>query len=148
MPSILGIDPGQSGGIALIDDGEAGAWKMPETERDVYNLISDLGQHNPVAYIELVHSMPRQGVASSFKFGVGYGGLRMVLIALEIPFQTVAPGTWQRKMHCMSKGDKNVTKRRAQELFPSLHITHAVADALLIASYGQQITDTLARHDS
>jgi hypothetical protein len=35
----------------------------------------------------------------------------------------------------LSKGDKNVTKRKAQELFPSLKITHATADALLIAEY-------------
>jgi len=39
-------------------------------------------------------------------------------------------------MGCMTKGDKNVSKRRSQELFPQIKVTHAIADALLIASYG------------
>jgi hypothetical protein len=37
-----------------------------------------------------------------------------------------------------TKGDKNVSKRRAQELFPQLKVTHATADALLIAEYGRR----------
>jgi hypothetical protein len=42
-------------------------------------------------------------------------------------------------MQCLTGGDKNISKRRAQELFPSLKITHAVADALLIAEYGRRL---------
>ena len=42
-------------------------------------------------------------------------------------------------MSWLSKGDKNVTKSRAQELFPELKITHAIADALLIAEYGRRV---------
>ena len=38
-----------------------------------------------------------------------------------------------------SKGDKNVTKRRAQELFPGARVTHAVADALLLAEYCRRL---------
>ena len=83
--------------------------------------------------------MPGQGVASSFKFGQNYGTLRMALVAAGIPFDTVTPQKRQHVMHCMSKGDKNVTKRRAQELFPDITITHAKADALLIAAYGWSV---------
>ena len=116
---------------------------MPDTERDICDLIGDLGNRitgggRPICYIEQVHSMPKQGVASSFKFGMGYGGLRMALIATRVTFTTVTPPKWQTAMQCRSHGDKNITKRRAQELFPSLTITHALADALLIASYGYQ----------
>jgi hypothetical protein len=39
----------------------------------------------------------------------------------------------------MTKGDKNVTKRMAQQLYPDIKITHANADALLIHEYGKQI---------
>ena len=46
------------------------------------------------------------------------------------------PQVWQKALGCMTGGDKNVTKRRAQELFPGHKITHATADALLIAHYG------------
>jgi len=38
---------------------------------------------------------------------------------------------------CLSKGDKNVTKAKAQEQFPNIKVTHATADALLIALYGR-----------
>jgi len=32
-----------------------------------------------------------------------------------------------------------VSKRKAQELFPAIKITHAIADALLIAEYGRRM---------
>jgi hypothetical protein len=38
----------------------------------------------------------------------------------------------------MSKGDKNVTKAKAQQLFTQLKITHATADALLIAEFARR----------
>jgi hypothetical protein len=39
----------------------------------------------------------------------------------------------------MTKGNKNITKQKAQELFPGIKVTHAIADALLIATYGKSI---------
>lgn len=137
MTTIIGIDPGQSGGITfLYEDMSPVVVKMPETESDLWDSLRGHGSLKPYAFIELVHSMPRQGVASSFKFGVGYGGLRMALIAAGIPFETVTPQKWQGAMRCLSKGDKNITKARAQELFPQIKVTHAIADSLLIAAYG------------
>jgi hypothetical protein len=60
----------------------------------------------------------------------------MALTAAGIPFERVRPQVWQKAMGCMTKGDKNVSKRKAQELFPSIKVNHYVADSLLIASYG------------
>jgi crossover junction endodeoxyribonuclease RuvC len=142
MKTIIGIDPGQSGGIAWMNQRGVEVIKMPDTERDIVDALRAMIYEAPElergvkCYLELVHSMPRQGVASSFKFGKGYGVLIGVLSALEIPFELVTPQKWQKAMGCMSKGDKNVTKRKAQQLFPRLKITHATADALLIAAYG------------
>jgi Holliday junction resolvasome RuvABC endonuclease subunit len=76
------------------------------------------------------------GVKSAFTFGNGFGHLEMALTAAGIPFERVSPQRWQKALGCLTKGDKNVSKRRAQELFPSMKITHATADALLIAYYG------------
>jgi hypothetical protein len=65
----------------------------------------------------------------------------MALTAAQIPFERVRPAAWQKALGCLTGGDKNVSKRRAQELFPQLKVTHATADALLIAYYGtKQIT--------
>jgi len=143
--TILGIDPGKSGGIAWIDDkGRACVEKMPDTLLDLWQLLlsidylpcNDAGDSNCKAYIEQVHSSPQMGVKSAFTFGNGYGHLEMALTAAGIPFERVLPQKWQQAMGCMTKGDKNVSKRRAQELYPQLKITHATADALLIATYG------------
>jgi len=54
------------------------------------------------------------------------------------PAVDVYPMMWQAKMECLTGGNKNVSKHRAQELFPGVRITHAVADALLIAEYGRR----------
>jgi len=134
---IIGIDPGQSGGIAAIIDGEAVAWKMPDTEMDTYHIFLEI-PHPAFALLERAQAYPGQGVSSGFKYGTNYGFLRCCLIACGIPFEEVSPAKWQRVMRCESGGDKGVTKQKAQQLFPRLKITHATADALLICEYGRR----------
>ena len=146
---IIGIDPGQSGGIArMVEYSGAGfvvkTWPMPQTEKDIADLLADLVTEllwgaSDAVYLERVHTMPGQGIASSGKFMMHYGFLRGVLVALGIPFEEVSPLKWQRALGCLSGGDKNVTKQKAQQLFPHLTITHKTADALLIAEYGRRL---------
>lgn len=141
MPAIIGIDPGQSGGIAILyDAGGILVSKMPETERDIFDLLFERDQASPTVFLESVHSMPGQGVSSSFKFGRAYGFLRGIITALKYPLHDVTPQKWQKALSCLTGGDKNVSKQRAQQLFPQLKITHATADALLIAEYGRLVT--------
>ena len=143
---IIGIDPGKSGGIAVIDrNGIAAAHKMPATIGDLWDLIHEIKASNKTrerrsgfAYLEKVHAMPRQGVVSTFTFGHGFGALEMALTAAGIPYELVTPNKWMKAMGCQTGGDKNVTKAAAQRLFPELTITHAIADALLIAEYGRR----------
>jgi hypothetical protein len=126
---------------------------MPETERDLLELLTTLADGQQIkAYLEKVHSSPGMGVSAAFTFGRGYGMLRMALFACEIPFDEVTPQKWQGAIGGLAhaktqivggfkkKRDKNASKRRAQELFPNVKkITHAYADALLIAEYGRRI---------
>ncbi len=136
----MGIDPGKSGGIALIHaDGTYTAQKIPATEMDLYQIMAGLACA-PIAkcYLERVSSSPQMGVRSAFTFGRGYGLLLGLLTALKIPFEEVTPHKWQTAMRCKTGGDKNVSKRKAQQLFPDIEITHAIADALLIAEYARQ----------
>lgn len=140
MKITVGIDPGANGGIAWIVDGKACVEKMPDTLLDLCDLIRDIASLGDCkAYLESVSSSPQMGVCSSFSFGRGYGNLEMALTAAGIPFERVRPQVWQKALGCMTKGDKNVSKRRAQELFPDRKITHATADALLIAYYGTRV---------
>jgi hypothetical protein len=140
MRLFIGIDPGINGGIAFIPStGDPWAHKMPETDKDLMELLRDsINIATPKALIELVHSSPQMGVKSAFTFGQGYGRLQMALTALGIPYERIRPAMWQKAMGCLTKGDKNVSKSRAQELFPSIKVTHAIADALLIAEHNRR----------
>jgi crossover junction endodeoxyribonuclease RuvC len=118
---------------------------MPGTPADILDTIQFFAadKAGAVAVLELVHSMPKQGLASTWKFGVNYGELRMALTATKIPFKEVTPQKWQREFglptlrQCggSKPAKKNKHKERAQQLFPDLKITHAVADALLLAEF-------------
>jgi hypothetical protein len=136
----FGIDPGVGGGIAVVGDGDQfhgpPRLKLKDaTEHDVAAWFDMVNVDEPRAVIEAVSSSPQMGVVSAFTFGRSYGMLRGVLVGLAIPFVDVRPQKWQKAMGCLSRGDKNVTKAKAQQLYPGEKITHATADAILLATY-------------
>jgi hypothetical protein len=140
----LGFDPGGSGGFAVVDhEGKyVHAQKYGDlTERDIWDAVKvyTLGDDVGLVMCEAVHSMPKQGVASSFKFGASYGFLRGILAASAVRYEFVSPQKWQGKIGCRSGGDKNKTKAAAQQRHPGHRITHATADALLIAEYARLV---------
>jgi len=137
----IGVDPGKSGAIAFLPkEGKPWTIKNSETLTDLHESLNDVSAFDAFAMLEKVHSMPRQGVSSTFAFGQSYGQLEALLVACQIPFERVTPMKWQTAMQCRTKGDKRISKRRAQELFPGIKITHANADALLLARYAQKMT--------
>lgn len=141
----LGIDPGESGGLAILDYNGSiiDASPMPNTEHDCAEYFREFAPQIRMAHIEAVHAMPKQGVSSSFKFGMSFGALRMALVAFQIPFEAVSPMAWQKRLGATLQGrktasqdktaKKNANKARAQQLFPTRKVTHAIADALLLA---------------
>jgi len=136
----MGIDPGANGAAVVIKpDNEVDVCKFKGlTDYDISRWFREYSfdlNRKTFAYIENVHSMPGQGVASSFKFGKSYGFLLGLLNAFSIPFDMGSPVKWQNYMRCRTGGDKNITKAAAQRLYPNIKITHAIADALLIAEY-------------
>lgn len=140
----IGVDPGATGGIAWIvrDRSDASAEKMPGTWRDIHDLLKSLAAvPDCMAIIEKVHAMPKQGVSSTFKFGVNFGALLMALTSVRIPFEEVSPARWTKALgvtappHAGTTVTKNLHKAKAQQLFPHLKITHATADSLLLAEY-------------
>lgn len=145
----LGVDPGKSGGFAvlrpsLMDENRIGAVKMHETYKDMWSFVSDISMKGQVhAALEDIRKVyiPGVGAKSHRVLGESYGSICMALTAAEIPFYNVSPVQWQRDLHLISKkGEapkekKKRHKARAQELFPELTVTHAVADALLLAEW-------------
>lgn len=148
----IGVDPGGGGGMAWITWGSMypepaiKCHKMPATEADTLALIQSIPQMGRSAVIEKVQGYIGSGQPGSamFKFGCNYGGLRMALIAAGIPFDEVPPQRWQKRLGIIKGGRaegktewKNRLKAKAQQLYPNVDVTLAVADALLIARYCQ-----------
>jgi len=152
----LGIDPGKNGGIAIIDN-EVRYQKMPSTELDIWSAIAGLAvakgwRRRVHAVIEKVHSMPGEGHRGAFTFGTGYGGLRMALTGVGVPFSEVTPRTWQKELGIVAKKKtenrgqfKNRMRAKCQRLFPDLDLwteskTYqlCVCDAILIAEYARR----------
>lgn len=137
MKGIIGIDPGATGAIALLGD-DVRVWDMPSNPRDLYEILRELTF--ATAMVEQAQSMPGQGVSSMFKYGVGYGQILGVLAGLAIPYMTVTPAVWKRKMSVTK--DKEATRALARQLWPTAELSrkkdHGRAEALLIAEYARR----------
>jgi len=143
----LGIDPGQRGGIALIDaDGFAvEAIRFPGDLASVAEYIRSLHVDYTIrlAALEKVSSRPGQGVSSTFKFGANFGAYLGALAALGIPHTLVTPRSWQKEMLDAGTGDtKARSLNAARRLFPDVEMKYAaddgIADALHLARWARK----------
>lgn len=142
--SVIGIDPGKNGGIALMNDAYVvvDVVKMPQTNVDLRDTIEDMkAQGATVCYLEKVHAMPNNGAVSMFTFGQQFGWLQQVLADARIMTIEIPPNTWQKALGVAGTGKdkaehKSLLKSKAQQLFPSTKVTNYNQDALLIAYYG------------
>lgn len=152
----IGIDPGLSGGVAVIGPISVSACKTPviEGEKRSMNLpacsklLEEAKASGPVfAVIEKVGAMPGQGVTSMFTFGKGYGAWLGLLAAHGIAFQEVHPKTWKKAMLESVGKDKGASISRATSLFPGLQLVpegcrtphDGMAEAALLAEYGRRM---------
>lgn len=93
------------------------------------------------AFLEQVHSMPKDGASRAFSFGHSCGLVEGVLTGAGIPLTLVTPQAWKKHMGLIGK-DKDAARSRAIQLFPGLRELdtkakgQAVSDALLIGLYG------------
>lgn len=157
---ILGIDPGQTGALALVDsEGEYLAlWDMPVTERSSGKgkevnafLLADIVDEAATAasgqgealdvVIERVGAMPGQGVTSMFNFGRSLGVVEGVIASMGLPYRWALPNRWKRAQGLTGR-DKDAARTVAIQRFPEARqeLTRKKdigrADALLIAHYG------------
>jgi crossover junction endodeoxyribonuclease RuvC len=122
---VLGVDPGASGALALLDSYGEILWinDMPVTGKALSPiLLADIigdaatGNGDVIAVVEQVHAMPKQGVSSSFNFGQSYGIVLGVLGGLQVRTEHVSPQRWKRDMRLGR--DKGVARGRAADRWP------------------------------
>ena len=140
MRATLGIDPGISGAVALLDGAVAPeVVDMPSNPRDLWDTLSAWRTDDLYAYVERAQAMPKQGVSSTFRYGYGYGVIIGLLAGLGIPYETVRPGEWKKRAGLIGR-DKEASRALARQLWPTAPLgrvrDHGRAEALLIAKYG------------
>ena len=155
MTNFIAADPGAKGALVWYDLYQHGevynVFELPnlgDPEIDAQDWFArswiSTAWSSPVDYIfiEDVHCRPGNGVKRNESFAYGIGRLHGLLECMTkhtAEWVFVRPQVWMSDLGCLTKGDKNVTKRLAQDLFPDFKVTHRNADALLIAHWGQEV---------
>ena len=150
---VLGVDPGAvSGAYALLirttnSVVDSIADDIPVVDRQVdaaewSRIVA--GLKPDVAVVEQVASMPGQGVASMFKFGMGCGLIRGVLAGAGVPVISVTPAKW--KKHFSLNSDAEKSRALAIRRFPTSRMLarkkdHGRAEALLLALWKLETDD-------
>ena len=119
----IGVDPGKSGAIAVLKDGEITGFKMPEDVFGMIELFKSIAKDGDSvkAVIEKVHSMPGDGSQGAFTFGKNAGQLEGVLAALGFPTIEATPQNWMKLIPGMpspkksQNGEKKTAKQKADE---------------------------------
>ena len=151
---IIGIDPGLSGAIAILEDNKVlNIFDMPVmaegkknkrqlNSAQLANIIRDntVPEDEIVVIVEQVNAMPGQGVTSMFNFGQTFGAIKGVCAALNLPIFFVRPSKWKKYFELINSS-KDSSRTKVIEMYPSLSSQLAKkkdvnkSDAILIARY-------------
>ena len=151
---IIGIDPGLSGAIAILDDKKVlSIFEMPVmaegkknkrqlNSAQLVNIIkSNIIKSDEIAVVvEQVNAMPGQGVTSMFNFGQTFGAIKGVCAALELPIFFVRPSKWKKHFELINT-HKDASRTKAIEMFPKISSILSKkkdvnkSDAILIARF-------------
>ena len=151
---IIGIDPGLSGAIAILEDNKIKELfdmpVMPDGKKNKRQLNSALlvklikdsikNLEDTVMVVEQVNAMPGQGVTSMFNFGQTFGAIKGICAALGLPIFFVRPAKWKKHFELINSS-KDSSRTKAIEMYPSLSNDLAKkkdvnkSDAILIARF-------------
>ena len=151
---IIGVDPGISGAISVIENKkilevydtptmiEGKKNKRQINGAQVSNIIKERLNDNKevVVVVENVNAMPGQGVTSMFNFGQSFGVIKGICAALSLPIYFVRPTKWKKHFNLI-KTNKDASRTKVIEAYPEIsNKLHRKkdsnrADAILIALY-------------
>ena len=151
---IIGIDPGLSGAIAILENNtvlhifdipimsEGKKNKRQLNSALLVNLLKEnINDKEEIAVVvEQVNAMPGQGVTSMFNFGQTFGALKGICAALELPIYFVRPSKWKKHFELINSS-KDASRTKVIEMYPKLSSQLAKkkdvnkSDAILIARF-------------
>jgi len=151
---IIGIDPGLSGGIAVLDNNKVlELFDMPvmaDGKKNKKQLNSALlaklikestsNTSESAVIVEQVNAMPGEGVTSMFNFGQTFGAIKGICATLELPIFFVRPSKWKKHFELINSS-KDASRTKAIEMYP--HLAEKLSkkkdvnksDAILIARF-------------
>ena len=151
---IIGIDPGVSGAITILENKKVlDVFEMPTmidgkknkkqvNGSQVSNIIKEWKKDNKetIVVVEHVNAMPGQGVTSMFNFGQSFGVIKGICSALSMPIYFVRPTKWKKYFNLI-KTNKDASRTKVIEAYPDISSKLSrkkdsnKADAILIARY-------------
>ena len=151
---IIGIDPGLSGAIAILENNKVvGIYDMPVmaegkknkrqlNSAQLVNIIKDNTntKEEIAVVVEQVNAMPGQGVTSMFNFGQTFGAIKGVCAALNLSIFFVRPSKWKKYFELLNSS-KDSSRTKVIEMYPSLSSQLSKkkdvnkSDAILIARF-------------
>ena len=151
---VIGIDPGLSGAIAILEDKKVlSLYDMPVmaegkknkrqlNSAQLVNIIKEnINISDQIAVVvEQVNAMPGQGVTSMFNFGQTFGAIKGVCAALELPIFFVRPSKWKKYFELINSS-KDSSRTKVIEMYPTLSKQLSKkkdvnkSDAILIARF-------------
>tara|TARA_Y100000310_G_scaffold231857_1_gene234580 strand:- start:2157 stop:2636 length:480 start_codon:yes stop_codon:yes gene_type:complete len=142
----IGIDPGKSGAICVIEDDFIRAFPCPDNIQDMALIFAMAISVNEtkavVAYIEKVWARPTDGKGSIWKFAENYGTWKGIAGAYETDLKEVSPQMWIKYFETpkmMKSARKRYLRDKARSMYPELKkVTLKTADAILIATYAKE----------
>ena len=151
---IIGIDPGLSGAIAILDnakvlnifdipvmtEGKKNKRQLNSAELSSILRNNMLNNENTVVVVEQVNAMPGQGVTSMFNFGQTFGAIKGICAALGLPIFFVRPSKWKKHFDLINSS-KDASRTKVIEMYPSISNQLSKkkdvnkSDAILIARF-------------
>lgn len=152
----LGIDPGLTGAIAAIIDGDIKLLDMPVMSNvkasaqgrkrqhiNPYELawtLADFNRNKSKVFLEYTQC-GMKGAIANYSLGHSSGIIMGVLSAMGFSYEMVMPQEWKKEFGLL-KSQKSASRTMSQQLFPSADLRlkkhEGRAEALLLAEWGRR----------
>jgi hypothetical protein len=100
ISTIIGVDPGANGAIAVWSKVFTEAYNLPETRKDAIDLVKSVVMpFQAVAYIEKISGfIPDGGASQMFEFGKQVERIGCILETLGVPIFEITPQAWHKEL--------------------------------------------------